>query len=183
MKKVIYFFAVTVIMVSASCRKKNDDNGANSNPCNLPTSTIPSDMVGEWVSGYTSFTEIRDAYDGRSLGTTWQSGKYMRLNANGKGMELYIMGGNMYAEYATKIEGTVTYNDEGILQFHACKAHYNAWSYGTKTVDRDATEAQLQNMTNNNRFYIDWDESGSTPWLQLYFVSDPQGSPTSFRKL
>jgi hypothetical protein len=178
MKKLIYLFVAVTILASAACKK--DKAGNN---CNLPSTAVPANVAGAWVNGYTSFTNVIDAYNGKILGNTWQSGRYLSMSGDGKSAELYIMGGSMYSEFATQAKGTVTFNEaDGSFQFHVCSAHYKGWNYGSLKVDRDATEQEKADMTQNLRFYYDFETSGGTTWLQLYFVDAPQASPTSFRR-
>jgi hypothetical protein len=180
MKKTFYFLAVIVIITVSSCRKDNERKKS----CDLASSAVPAAVTGSCVNGYTSFTQVIDAYDGRILGTTWQSGRYLHLESNGKNAELYIMGGSQFSEYVTKAEGTVTFNEAtGTFQFHVCSAHYKGWQNGQLTVNRAASESEKADMTQNLQFFYDFETSGGINYLQLVFVSTPQGSPTSFRKI
>ncbi|HYF29873.1 MAG TPA: hypothetical protein VD993_02030 [Chitinophagaceae bacterium] len=180
MKKLLYLLlAVTTLSVTA-CEKDGSGGGGN---CNLPSTTVPAELVGSWVNGYTSFSQIVDAYNGKFLGTTWKSGRYLKLEANGKNAELYIMGGSMFSEFATKVQGTVSFNAaDGSFQFHVCDAYYKGWQNGQMTVNRPATDSEKEQMTGNLQFYYGFENSGGTNWLQLRFMSMPGASPTSFRK-
>lgn len=175
MKKLLYFIAVMTLGV-AGCNKKGSDSN-----CDLPSTNVPGEIAGSWVNGYTSFTNVVDAYNGRIIGNTWQSGRYLKMDGNGKNAEIYIMGGTPFSEFATYAKGTVTVNEAaGTLQFHVCKAHYKGWNNGSKTVDRDANESEKSQMTQNLQFFYSFEQSGGTNWFQLRF--DPDGSPTSFRR-
>jgi hypothetical protein len=178
MKELFYFIAIVAMTITAACNK---DKAAN---CDLPSTSVPASVAGSWVNGYSSFTQIVDAYNGQYLGNTWQSGRYMRLQPDGKNAELYIMGGSQYAEFATKVQGNVTFNEvAGTMQFHVCSAHYKGWQYGNLTVNREATASEREDLTQNLQFYYDFETSGNNTWLQLVFVSEPGGSPTSFRRV
>lgn len=167
--------------MASSCKKDKGGNGGGN--CNNPSTSVPAQVVGSWVNGYTSFTQVLDAYTGKILGNTWQSGRYLHLESNGKNAELYIFGGSQFSEFATKVQGTVTFNEANeSFQFHVCSAHYKGWQNGAKTVDRDATEAEKQQLTENLQFFYGFETSGGTTWFQLFFISNPNGSPTSFRK-
>ena len=180
MKKLIYFFLAVSTFAASACEKYNDKGGNN---CNLPSSAVPATVTGSWVNGYTSFTQIVDAYSGKFLGTTWKSGRYLHLESNGKNAELYIMGGSQFSEFATRVQGSVTFNEaNSSFQFHVCSAYYKGWQNGQLKVDRPATDAEKTQLTQNLQFYYGFENSGGTNWLQLVFMSDPGGLPTSFRK-
>ena len=180
MKNLFYLLLTAALFTTAACRK---DPQGGSNNCNLPSTSVPAELVGSWVNGYTSFTQIIDAYDGRILGTTWKSGRYLHLESDGKNAELYIMGGSQFSEFATKVQGTVSFNvNDGSFQFHVCNAYYKGWQNGNLTVNRPATDAEKTQLSQNLQFYYGFENSGGTNWLQLVFTSQPQGSPTSFRK-
>jgi len=178
MKKVILLLAVVTILTSA-CDKENDGGGNN---CNLPSTPVPANVAGDWVNGYTSFTQVVDAYNGRILGTTWKSGRYLSLSADGKKVQLYIMGGSMYSEFATMVEGTVEFDPaNSFFKVNVCKAHYKGWNGSSLSVNRDATDAEKQQLSQNLQFYYGFETSGNITWFQLRF--DPQGSPTSFTRV
>lgn len=178
MKKLVYFLLTATLFITTACEKDSDGGSKN---CDLASTNVPAELVGSWVNGYTSFTQIVDAYNGKFLGTTWKSGRYLHLEANGKNAELYIMGGSQFSEFATKVQGNVTFDEaEGTFQFHVCDAYYKGWQNGQMTVNRPATDSEKQQLTQNLQFYYGFENSGGTNWLQLRF--DPQGSPTSFRK-
>ncbi len=177
MKKLTLVVLAIILTGFMACKK--DDGFENS--CNLASAAVPEQISGNWVNGYTSLTNIVDAYDGRILGTTWKSGRYLHLERNGKNAVIYIMGGSQFSEFATRAEGTVTIDETaGALAFNVCRAHYRAWSFGNRTVDRDATAAEIADMSNNLRFFYSFETSGGNTWFQLRF--DPNGTPTSFRK-
>lgn len=166
------------LLLAGACKK---DKGEATN-CNSPYTNVPGDVQGNWVNGFSSFTQVIDAYDGRILGHTWQSGRYLHLEADGRNAEMFIMGGTMYSEFATKLKGSVTFDEQtNSFQFHVCYAHYKGWQNGKLTVDRDATPAERDELTGNLHFYYGFANSGGNTWLQLLFVSDPNGSPSSFR--
>jgi hypothetical protein len=180
MKKLTLAVLALILTGFMSCKK--DDVIDSNAPCNLASTNVPDELVGSWVNGYTSFTNIIDAYDGRILGTTWKSGRYLHMETNGKNAVLYVMGGSQFSEFATKAEGTVSINETaGTLSFNVCRAHYRAWSNGAKTVDRDASANEVENLTETLQFFYSFEFSGGTKWFQLRF--DPNGSPTSFRKV
>jgi len=177
MKK-LTLVAMAILLTGFMACEKEDVSG---NSCNLESTSVPDHIAGSWVNGYTSFTNIVDAYDGRILGSTWKSGRYLHMETNGKNAVIYIMGGSQFSEFATKAEGTVSINElAGTLQFNVCRAHYRAWSFGNKTVDRDATESETADMSQSLRFFYGFETSGGNTWFQLRF--DPNGSPTSFRR-
>lgn len=177
MKKLFYLIVMVIVAGTAGCNKKGDSKGN----CGLPSTNVPNDLVGSWVNGYTSFTNVIDAYDGRILGTTWKSGRYLHMEANGKNAILYIMGGSMFSEFATKCEGTVEVDEaNGTLKFNVCSAHYRGWNNGTKTVDRPASASEREDLSGNLQFFYSFETSGGNTWFQLRF--SPDGSPTSFRR-
>jgi hypothetical protein len=175
MKMLFNLFIAAMLITTAACEKDKGDN------CDLPATSVPAEVTGNWVNGYTSFTQVIDAYNGKILGNTWQSGRYLHLESNGRNAEMYIMGGSMYSEFVTKVQGTVSFNAaNGTFQFNVCSAHYKGWSYGSLKVNRPATDSEKQQLTQNLQFYYGFEQSGGINYLQLRF--EPNGSPTSFRK-
>ena len=88
MKKIFLLSLPLSLLFTACGWMVNDQNTMD---ITLPNTYAPSGLEGEWVNGYTSFTEVVDAYDGRHLGTTWQSGRYFKFTENGKNSEFYVM--------------------------------------------------------------------------------------------
>ena len=180
MKKLFYSIVVFAILAITGCEKETGiDTPASGN---LPSTPVPAQMVGKWASGYNSFTQIIDTYNGQYLGNAWQSGKYLNLESNGKYAELYYMANaGLSSSTATMAIGTVTFNEnEGYFLFHCYKAHYKGWQSGVRTVDRDATADEVANLF-TQKFYYSFETTGSTTWMQIRF--DPQGTPTSFRRV
>ncbi|HNL66107.1 MAG TPA: hypothetical protein PKL81_13485 [Ferruginibacter sp.] len=177
MKKVLMALAILTLTAGTSCEKDNNDSASVS--CNLPSTSVPASMVGNWASGFNSSTQIVNAYNGQMLGNAWQSGKYFSFSADGKHAEFYYMANaGLNFSTATKAIGTVTFNEqEGSFVFHACQGHYRGWQNGTMTVDRDATPAELDNNLTQKYFYS-FTTTGGTTWMQIRF--DPAGSPSSF---
>jgi hypothetical protein len=176
MKKLMSVLAMTMVIAGTSCKKEKH------NSCNLPSTAVPAEMVGNWASGYNSSTQIVDMYNGRYLGNAWQSGKYFHFSADGKYAELYYMANSgLYSSTATKAVGTVTFDEEeGSFVFHCCQAHYKGWENGTKTVDRDATDEETEKYL-TRKYYYSFETSGGTTWMQTRFA--PSDSPTSFRSV
>jgi hypothetical protein len=180
MKKLFYSFAVVLLISATSCKKDSNRNGSVS--CDLPSTPVPAEMVGAWASGYNSFTQVVDTYNGQYLGNAWQSGKYFYFENNGEYAELYYMASaGLNASTATKAIGTVTFDEEeGSFIFHCCRAHYKGWQNGALTVDRDATADEAANLL-TQKFYYSFETTGGNTWMQIRF--DPQGSPSSFRSV
>lgn len=178
MKKLFIALTVIVATVSASCKKDNNDSATVS--CNLPSTSVPTSMVGNWANGYNSSTQLVDTYNGQHLGNAWQSGKYFSFRADGKYAEFYYMANaGLTSSTATRVIGTVTFDEqEGSFVFHACQGHFRGWQNGALTVDRDATASELANNLTQKYFYS-FTTTGGITWMQIRF--DPAGTPTSFR--
>lgn len=178
MKKWIYVLVIAVAM--AGCKKDKDKS--SSVACDLPFTDVPVEMIGNWANGYNSSTQIVDTYNGQYLGNAWQSGKYFSFSEDGKYAEFYYMANSgLTSSTATKAIGTVEFDEEdGSFIFHACRAHYRGWQNGTMTVDRDATQEELETYL-TRRYYYSFEISGGITWMQIRF--DPAGTPTSFRSV
>lgn len=141
---------IALLLFAVSCEKEKD-GGANVQDCNKPASTVPSGLAGNWASGYASMNQLIDVYNGKYLGNAWVSGKFFKFTNNGKGAEFYYTAQSQYAQTATKAIGSVFFDagstaTEGSFTFYPCKAHYKGW--GSISVDRDATEAEIaDNLT------------------------------------
>ena len=167
------FLGISVLLaalfVGTGCEKDNDVTAS----CDNPHTAAPSGMAGNWSSGYSSFTEVVDTYDGHYLGNAWQSGKFFHITHDGLGAEFYYMASSQYSQAATKATGTISFAagsdaQSGSFTFHPCYAHYKG--YGTSSVDRDATESELNNLTVTYQYMIDGD------WLRI----QPNGPVNDF---
>ena len=156
-------------------------NDQNTMDITLPNTYAPSGLEGEWVNGYTSFTEVVDAYDGRHLGSTWQSGRYFKFPENGKNSEFYVIAKSQYSSFATKATGTIRFDigstsESGSFTFLALKAHYRGW--GSSKVDREATETELKNNLTAKYYYRM--EDG---WLRIQPGGEVNQYSSSFKRL
>ena len=145
MKKLVVLYLAFSLLLTSCGWVVNDQNTID---ITLPNTYSPAPLVGEWVNGYTSFSQVVNAYDGRNEGNTWQSGQYFKITQNGRNSELYIMSKSQYSSFATHAAGTIRFDvgatkESGSFSFLALKAHYRGW--GSSQVDRDATEAELKN--------------------------------------
>jgi hypothetical protein len=178
MKRIITV-AVLLAATFTSCGWAVNDQ--NTLDFTLPRTYAPSALVGEWVSGYTNFTQVIDAYNGRYLGNTWQSGKYFKITDDGRNSEFYFMSKSQFASTATKAVGTIRFDvgstsDSGSFSFLALKAHYKGW--GSAMVDRDATETELKtNLT--GKYYYRMEDG----YLRIEPGKDPGPYASSFKRL
>ena len=182
MKKWLFGLVILAGLTTTGCKKDNSDNDNGNGACNLPSTNVPAEMIGKWASGYNSFTQIVDTYNGQYLGNAWQSGKYLQFSADGKHAELYYMASaGLTASTATKAVGTVTFNEaEGSFIFHCCQGHYKGWQNGVKTVDRDATASEAADLL-TRKYYYSFETSGDITWMQIRF--DPNDTPSSFESI
>ncbi len=181
--KNLFFLALALAtaLYTSSCETDDLPNDSSTTCDNLPHTQAPAGLTGSWANGFTSFTQIVDAYDGRFLGTTWSSGKYFKFTAAGTRAEFYFMAKSQFSTTATRAEGSVAFDEgstaeSGSFVFYACSAHYKGW--GSVTVDRPATQDELANNLSRRYYYRREGE-----WLRI----DPSGTPndysSSFRKL
>ncbi len=179
----VYSFLLTVVLLSAlgSCSKNSEGSGGIS--CDLPSTEVPEEMVGNWVNGYNSATQILDAYSGRYLGNAFQTGKYFHFEENGKNAQFFLMANaGLSGNTATKVIGTVEFLNDDSFIFHACKAHYRGWRNGSLVVDRDATADEVMSQGLTQRYYYSFVTSGNTTYMQIRFdPNSPYG--TSFRQV
>jgi hypothetical protein len=178
MKKLLLPGIMAVLLFTSCGLAMGDQNMID---ITLPRTYSPAKLVGEWASGYTNFTQVIDAYDGRYLGNTWQSGKYFKITDDGRNSEFYFMAKSQYASSATKAVGTIRFdvgstNESGSFTFLALKAHYKGW--GSVKVDRDATETELKNNLTNKYYYRM--EGG---WLRIEPGAEPGPYASSFKRL
>lgn len=155
-------------------------NGQETIDSTLPDTSTPAGMVGGWSNGFASFTQVVDAYNGRVLGNTWQSGKYIRFTPDGRNAEFYVMMQSQYASFATQVSGTIRFdpestNSRGSFTLLALKGHYKGW--GSKPVDREATPEELKkNLTRKYFYRMDGE------WLRIEPGAEPNDYSSSFRK-
>ena len=179
-----YFFLTSILMlVFFSGCKKNDESPGSSMSCNLPSSSVPAELVGNWANGYNSSTKIVDAYTGEYVGNAFQSGKLFHFENDGKNAEFYYLANaGVNANTATKAIGTVEFLDDESFIFHACKAHYKGWQNGALKVDRDATDQEVASPGLTQKYYYTMVTSGDITYMQIKFdKADDYG--TSFEKV
>jgi hypothetical protein len=150
--------AMALVILVSSCEKDNTVNGNNGNGsnCNYPHSAAPAGIAGNWANGFVSMTQILDAYTGKFLGNTWQSAKYFAITPDGRNAEFYFMAQSQFSKTATKVNGSIAFDagstsTQGSFTFYACSARYRGW--GSMTVDRDATQAELANNLTSKYYY------------------------------
>lgn len=179
MKKFIYALVITAAIAGTGCKKESNNN-STAVTCDLPSTIVPAEMVGNWASGYNSSTNIVDVYNGQYLGNNWQSGKYFHFSPDGRYAEFYYMANaGISSSSATKAIGTVDFDEQdGSFIFNCCSAHYKGWQNGVQTIDRDATAEETANQL-TRKYYYSFETSGENVWMQIRF--DPTGTPTSFQ--
>jgi hypothetical protein len=178
MKKTFLFLLLAGLLVTTSSCEEED---LLSGSCDLPHNTAPSGLQGGWANGFTSFTQILDAYTGKFQGYTWSSAKYFSFTPDGKGADFYYMANGQYSQSATKATGTIQFDEgstaqSGSFTFHACKGHYKGW--GSVSVDRDATEQELRNNLTKRYYY---EMQGD--WLRIEPGGPVTAYSSSFRKV
>lgn len=181
MKKVFLLFIPFAAMLLNACTSAiAEQSEVDDMEIIAPTNNVPSELVGGWANGFTTFTQLIEVYTGRNVGSTWQSGKYFKFTSNGKNCEFYIMGKSQYSSFATQAAGTVqfdagSFGDSGSFTFYAIKGHYKGW--GATMVDRDATASELKNNLSGKYYYR---KEGD--WLRIQPRSEPNEYSSSFKK-
>ena len=179
MKKFFFFSLLAALLLAgSSCTK---DGGLNGGSCSLPHNDAPAALKGGWANGFTNHTQIIDVYNGKWLGNTWSSAKYFKFTDNGKGAEFYYMAQGEYFQAATYAKGNIEFDEgsteqSGSFTFYACKGHYKGW--GTNSVDRDATDEELQNNLTAKYYYEMQGE-----WLRINPGGPVNEYSSSFRKI
>ena len=178
MKKLLFPGAFAVLLLSSCGLAMGDQSMID---FTLPKTYSPSKLVGGWASGYNSFSQIVDAYDGRYLGDTWQTGQYFKITDDGRNSEFYFMDKSQYTSSATKAVGTIRFDvgstaESGAFTFLALKGHHKGW--GSVTTDRDATENELKNNLSGKYYYQM--EGGQ---LKIEAGDEPTASTNRFKKI
>ena len=172
-KSSIILVAFAALLFTTSC-KKSDKQDVPDTSCSKPATAPPAGLTGNWASGYSSMTQLVDVYNGKYVGNAWVSGKFFKFNNNGKGSEFYYSAQSQYAQTATKATGSLFFDagstaTEGSFTFYPCWAHYKGW--GSVIVDRDATEAELENNLTVKYYY-----KTEGQWLRI----QPNGPVNAF---
>ena len=178
MKKLLLAGVLSVLLLSSCGLAIGDQSMVD---MTLPKTYSPAKLVGGWASGYNSFSEIADAYDGRFIGNSWPSGKYFKITDDGRNSEFYFMAKSQYSSSATKAVGTIRFDvgsteQSGAFTFLALKAHYKGW--GSVKVDRDATESELKNSLSGKYYYEV--EDGK---MRIEAGAEPGPQTDSFKKM
>jgi hypothetical protein len=172
-----FLLLLSITVLFNACKKDSDTNPL----CGLPHSEVPEGLAGGWANGFTSYTQIRDAYNGKFLGTTWSSARSFNFNAKGTRAEFYYMAQSQFSKSATFAEGTVAFDpgsdeESGSFTFYACKGHFKAW--GSTKVDRAATKDECSNQLTRKYFY---EMQGD--WLRIQPDGPVNDFSSSFRKI
>jgi len=180
-KLFLFFVTATLLFCHSGCVKSVDNDGLSRSGCHQPHNAAPAELRGGWASGFSSYTQIVDAYNGNILGYTWESAKYFSFTADGTGAEFYYMAKGQYSQVATKAVGTVEFDpgstaQSGSFTFYACQARYKSW--GNPSVDRKATDEELHNNLTRKFYYVVDGE-----WLRIEPDSAPNQYTSSFQKL
>ncbi|MEO6669476.1 MAG: hypothetical protein ABIN36_08370 [Ferruginibacter sp.] len=170
-------FVIAALFIGIGCKKENNSQ-VNEACNNLPHTASPTGLTGNWASGYVSFTEVVDTYDGHHVGNAWSSGKFFKFTDDWLAAEFYYMAESQFTQAATKATGTIEFtagsdSETGSFTFHPCWAHYK--SYGTTTVDRDATSAELNSLTVTYSYMMDG------AWLRIQPNGPVNDFSSSFR--
>lgn len=178
--KRFFLFSLLVLLVGASSCEK-DGGGLGGGSCSLPHSAAPAGLEGGWANGFSNRTQIIDAYNGNILGYTWSSARYFNFTSNGEGAEFYYMAKGQFSQVATNVQGSVEFDpgstaESGSFTFYACKGHYKSW--GNPSVDRDATDTELQNNLTARYYYEMQGE-----WLRINPGGPVNEFSTSFRRV
>src|SRR6476661_4264792 len=182
MKKGIFVLLLAGFFTSLSgCVKSVDNDGLVRSGCRQPHNAAPAELRGGWGSGFSSYTQIRDAYNGNILGYTWESAKYFSFPDDGTGAEFYYMAKGEYSQTATKAIGTIEFNEgstaeSGSFTFHACQARYKSW--GTPSVDRKATDQELHDKLSGTYYY-----QMQGDWLRIEPGGPVNAFSSSFQKV
>lgn len=177
MKKIFFGCIATLLLLSA-CNLAVVNRATID--ATLPHTYGPAGLTGEWTSGYSSFSEVVEAYDGRYPENTRRSGKYFRITKNGETSELYIIQKNQRSSTATKATGTIRFDngssdESGSFTFLALSARYKSW--GAENFDREGTESDLKNLT--RKYYYKMEGS----WLIIEPGGEPNEYSSGFRKI
>lgn len=168
-----------VLLCTNGCVKSVDDDGFTRSTCHQPHNAAPAELQGNWASGFSSYTQIRDAYNGNILGYTWESAKYFSFTADGSA-EFYYMAKGQYSQVATKAIGAIQFNEgataqSGSFTFYACQARFKSW--GGTSFDRKASDEELHNLT-RTYYYVN-----EGTWLRIEPDSEPNAYSSSFQKI
>src|SRR3954471_6646459 len=116
MRRFFFLMGVAVLAIFSSCKKDSADPGGIS--CDLPSTSVSNEIAGTWASGYSSWTDIVDAYSGEVTGNNWQSGKVFHFPKNGKDAEFYITASaGLSMKTATRATGTVEFLSDNSFIF------------------------------------------------------------------
>ena len=149
---VLLALLLAVLFTGTSCKKEHNPP----TDFNTPATPPPGGLEGTWANGFASMLELYDVYTGKVIGPAFKSGVVFTFTADGKSAEFYYTAETEDMQAATKATGTIAFDEgstatEGSFRFYAGWAHYNG--YGTTTVNRDATKAELANNLTSRYYY------------------------------
>jgi hypothetical protein len=170
-----------LLVIQAGCIKSADMDGLVRSGCRLPHNAAPTGLKGDWASGFSSYNQIVDAFNGNIMGYNWDSAGFFSFTDNGEGAECYIIAKGPDAQTATKAIGSVEFDagataESGSFVFHACRARCKSW--GNPTFDRNATDAELRN-TLTRRYYYEME--GDV--LRIEVGGPPHQNSSSFARI
>jgi uncharacterized protein YdbL (DUF1318 family) len=177
--KCLLLLAACITTVLSSCGWAINDQSTID--ITLPKTYSPTGLVGEWADGYANFFQVVEAFNGRSGGNNWQSGRYFKITEDGRNSEYYFMAKSEFASTAIRAKGTIRFDvgstlESGSFNFLAISANYKGW--GSAEVDRAATESELKNSL-SGKYYYRMDDGKL--WIEA--GAEPGSHAGSFRKL
>lgn len=151
MKKIVWLFVISTSLVASACEKNNLPSPVSEIPADLPRTTVPAELQGNWMYGNFSLTEYWSQNPADYLGNALEFAIAFRFNADGTYVQYFtassVVGGvRTYQQSVTK--GTVEVNaGSKTIKTHPATAHYRRTRNGQTVEERDLSKSELTGTT------------------------------------
>lgn len=174
MKKTLLLLAFGTILATVACKKSNSDNNA---PSNLPRTSVPEALQGNWMYGHFSMTEYWSQNPSDYLGNALEFAFAFKFDANGNCEKYFTSsssasGATIYQQSVAR--GTVEIDPVSkTIREHIYSAHYKRTKNGQVIEERDLRSDELSGPTTYT-YTTGVEPSGTKAiYLTLQGTSDP----------
>lgn len=150
MKKILLVFSIISSLVATAC-EKNSFSDSTELPSDLPRTSVPEQLQGNWMYGNFSLTEYWSQNPSSYLGNALEFAIAFQFNANGTYVQYFtassVAGGiKTYQQSVTR--GTIEINTSSkTIKTHPFSSHYRRTSNGQTVEERDMTRAEMSGVT------------------------------------
>jgi len=151
MKRTLLLIGVMAMLSLGACKKSGPDNNSNNVPTNLPRTSVPAELQGDWMYGNFSMTEYWSQDPSGYLGNALQYAFAFRFNADGSCEQYFtsssITGGVTTYQQSVTNETVEIDTVNKTIKTYPYKSHYKRTRNGQTVEERDLASSELSSAT------------------------------------